>query len=160
MKNTLRDGVDLNSSLTGIAGVHFVAAELAVKGIISAVTSRNAQGIDIIASRPDGSKSISIQVKTSKKCEMHWMLNKKAEDLTARNFFYVFVDLKFGTEKPAFYVVPSAKVARLAKEAHRKWLRMPGRDGRKHADGNMRGFWFDDEKAAARHCNRWDLLGL
>ncbi len=159
-KSFTLDVPDLNSSLTGIAGVHFVAAELAVRGIIAAVTSRNAQGIDLIASKPDGSKSVSIQVKTSKKCKMDWMLNKKAESLASPNFYYVFVDLKFGKEKPEFYVVPSRIVARFARDAHRRWLRMPGQNGRKHADGNMRSFWFYDAKAAARHLNAWNLLRL
>lgn len=53
------------SSLIGIAGAHFVAAELSQRGYIATVTSRNTEGIDVLASSPDGSKTVSIQVKTS-----------------------------------------------------------------------------------------------
>jgi hypothetical protein len=45
-----------NKSLTGIAGAHFVAGELCQLGYIATLTSRNTEGIDILASNFDGSK--------------------------------------------------------------------------------------------------------
>ncbi len=54
-----------NKSLIGIAGAHFVAGELFQQGYIATLTSRNTEGIDVLASSSDGSKTVSIQVKTS-----------------------------------------------------------------------------------------------
>ena len=152
-------------ALTGIAGAHFVAAELSQRGYIATVTSRNTEGIDILASSPDGSKTVSIQVKTSgamhrKSFSRSWMLTRKHEDISSDNLIYVFVDLNPGDKKPDFYVVPSKIVADYVKSGHKKWLKTPGRKGRKHVDTTMRKFDIHDEKAARKYLNRWSNLGL
>ena len=56
----------LEPTLVGVAGEYFVAAELSLRGCLASVTLRNSRGIDIIASSADASKSVSIQVKTTK----------------------------------------------------------------------------------------------
>ena len=88
------------------------------------------------------------------------MLSPKAEHLASRDFFYVFVDLKRGSEKPDFYVVPSRVVAKFARTAHRAWMRAPGRNGRRHKDGGIRSFWIDDDAKAKRYLNNWSTLPL
>ena len=45
-------------------GVYYIATELCRHGIISTVTSRNTEKIDILASNIDGTKAVTIQVKT------------------------------------------------------------------------------------------------
>jgi len=55
----------LESTLVGVAGEYLVAGELSLRGYIASITLRNSRGIDIIASNSDGSKSVSIQVKTN-----------------------------------------------------------------------------------------------
>lgn len=137
--------------MIGIAGVHLVAADLAVNGIIGTVTSRNTQGINRLASRPDGLRNVGVQVKTSACGDLTWMLHQKAEDHQSNDFFYVFVELTSGTERPDFFVVPSRKVARFVKITRQAGLKSPGRGSRKHRDSGMRNFWFDDEKAAAKY---------
>jgi hypothetical protein len=153
-----------SKSLIGIAGAHFVAAELCQRGIIATVTSRNTEGIDILASNQQGSKSVSIQVKTSgpelrKSYSRSWILNNKAEKNFSDNLFYVFVDLKLGNEKPDCYVVPSKEVANYVTKSHSEWLKTPGRNGKKHNDNNMRLFEIDD-KQIPLYLNRWDNLTL
>src|SRR5580704_1943785 len=101
-----------SKALTGIAGAYFVAAELSQRGYIATMTSRNTEGIDLLVSNLDGSRIVSIQVKTSgakqrKRFSRSWMLAKKHEDIFSINLFYVFVDLKEEDKKPDFYVVPS-----------------------------------------------------
>lgn len=54
---------NLESTLIGVAGEYYVAAELTMRGHIATITLRNSGGIDIIASNSDASKSVSIQVK-------------------------------------------------------------------------------------------------
>jgi len=54
-----------SKSLVGVAGTYFVAAELTQKAYIATLTTRNTEAIDILASNPTGSKTVSIPVKAS-----------------------------------------------------------------------------------------------
>ena len=79
----------LESTLVGVAGEYFVAAELSLRGYLASVTLRNSRGIDIIASSADASKSVSIQVKTSKGKAPSWILSKRSEGFFSDSHFYV-----------------------------------------------------------------------
>lgn len=152
-------------SLVGITGAYFVAAELSQLGYVATVTSRNTEGIDVLASSSDGSRTVSIQVKTSgseqrTKFSGSWIMQKKHEGIFSTNFFYVFVDLKPGSEKPDFYVVPSAVVAKYVKQSHANWLRTRSKSGKKHKDNPMRLFEISDDKIALKYLNKWDNLRL
>ena len=72
---------ELEPTLVGVSGEYFVAAELSIRGYLASVTLRNSRGIDIIASNSNASRSVSIQVKTSKKGSPRWILTKKADSL-------------------------------------------------------------------------------
>lgn len=52
-------------ALIGIAGVHFVVADLSRRGMVALPTVRNTAGYDIVVSNPEGTKYANIQVKTS-----------------------------------------------------------------------------------------------
>jgi len=156
---------DKSRALTGIAGAHFVAAELSQQGIIATVTSRNTEGIDVLASNIDGSKVVSIQVKTSaaeqrKRFTGSWILTKKHENILSDNLFYIFVDLNEGDKKPDFYIVPSKVVADYVRTTHQNWLKKPSKKGKKHKDTDMRLFEIDDDKVAEKYLNKWKNLGL
>jgi len=146
----------LDSILTGVAGEYFVAAELAKRGYIASINLKNTRGIDILASNKDASKSVGIQVKTTRYNVYYWMLNEKAEDYYADNLFYVFVNLKGQSQRPDFFIVPSKVVARYIKRSHKKWLKKPSKSGRKHKDTPLRKF-VDKKKA---YLERWDILKL
>jgi hypothetical protein len=148
------------NSLIGIAGVHLVAAELAVNGIIGTVTSRNTEGIDLLASRMDGLKNVGVQVKTSTRKDQTWMLGKKAEVKYSDDFYYVFVELKPGAPGPEYFVLPSRTVARLTKARNKQWLKEPGKNGRKRRPNSIRNFWFTTDHQADKYRRRWDLLPL
>ncbi|MGA2329227.1 MAG: hypothetical protein ABSH05_23445 [Bryobacteraceae bacterium] len=62
----------VSNALVGIAGVHYVAAELSRRGLIALPTIRNTAGYDIIVVTPDGKKHANIQVKTSQKSVKYW----------------------------------------------------------------------------------------
>lgn len=146
----------LPSTLSGVAGEYFVAAELSRRGYIATLTLRNAQGIDIIAAHPSTTRSVGIQVKTSQGRSPAWLASKKVEDARlAKNLFFVFVILN-GFEQPSFYIVPRAIVARYLRDNHARWLSEPKRDGEPRKDTAMRIFRDPD----GEYLDRWDLLGL
>jgi hypothetical protein len=146
----------LSTTLSGIAGEYFVAAELSRRGYVASLTLRNTRGIDILASNADATKSVAIQVKAAQGTKASWLLNKKAEiDTAAENLFYVFIRLN-GLGAPEYHIVPRKDVAKYVRESHQEWLKTPGKGGRVHKDNPMRNFY--DEKNAYR--DRWDLLGL
>ena len=146
----------LESMLVGVAGEYLVAAELSLRGYLASVTLRNSRGIDIIACSADASKSVSIQVKTSKGKARSWLLNKKSEDFFSDSHFYVFVLLKSLETRPDFFVVPSGTVAEYIRTTHREWLKGSKLDGAPLKDTDMRKF-YDPE---GQHLERWGVLGL
>ena len=146
----------LESTLVGVAGEYFVAAELSVRGYLASVTLRNSRGIDIIASNSDASRSVSIQVKTSKKGTPRWILTKKADSFFADNHYYVFVVLHAVGQHPDFYVVPSKIVAESTSTSHREWLEGKKKDGSSRKDSSMRVF----EDKEGKYKEAWSLLGL
>ncbi len=146
----------LTRGLSGAAGEYYVAAELSRRGYIATITLRNTENIDILASRPDGSKTVGIQVKTIQGGGKEWILDKKAENLSKENMFYVFVSLNGLKERPAFHVVPSAVVARNCADSYKKWLAGSKRDGSARKDTDMRDF-NDVENA---YLEAWEKLGL
>jgi len=145
-----------SSQLTGVAGEYYVAAELSRRGYVASVTLRNARGIDILASSADGSKTITIQVKTRSDYKKDWPLSAKAETLYNAKLFYVFVSLNDGQSPPDYHVVPSKMVATFVRNDHKRWLETPGKRTQTHKDNAMRKFRDPD----GVYKNRWASLGL
>src|SRR5690348_15087015 len=145
-----------SSVLIGVAGEYYVAAELSARGYIASITLRNTRGVDILCSNADASRSVGIQVKTNRKSNRAWILNKKAEDYFADNLYYVLVTLNNRQRHPDFIAVPSKTVARFVKEGHAAWLQTTSRSGQPHVDTPIRQFTDPQEE----YLGRWDLLGL
>lgn len=146
----------IDSILAGISGEYFVAAELSKRNLIASITLRNTRGVDILCSDSNSKKSIGIQVKTSHGSNRTWILNQKAEEYYGENLFYVFVNLNDNKKHPDFFIVPSKIVSNTISKSHKKWLKTPGKNGRKHKDNPMRKF-HDPE---GTYLNKWDILGL
>lgn len=146
----------LESTLVGIAGEYFVAAELSLRGYLASITLRNSRGIDIIASSSDATRSVSIQVKTSSGNVPKWMLKQKSESFSADNHFYVFVLLREVGVRPDFHIVPSQVVAEYVTTSHRQWLAGTKADGSPRKDSRMRNFRDPDQQ----YKEAWDLLNL
>ncbi len=66
----------LSSTLCGVAGEYFVAAELSRRGYIASITLRNTRGVDILASNADATKSVGVQVKTNQRGVAEWILDE------------------------------------------------------------------------------------
>src|SRR5690606_29803912 len=95
--------------------------------------------VDILCSDPECSRFVHIQVKTfapnarGGTCQV----GLKAETDYGGNFFWVLCGLpRAHTERPQFYVIPSAVMARHVRLSHKKWLVTPGRNGRPHNPEN------------------------
>ena len=144
----------LESTQVGIAGEYLVAAELTLRGYVAAITLRNTRGMDIIASTNDGSRSVSIQVKTSSGKKPKWVLTRKAESYFDDNHFYVFVALGNLDERPSYHIVPSKVVADYVATSHKAWLAGTKKGGAKRKDSSMRNFADPDHK----YQDQWHTL--
>lgn len=151
----IRSSARLPSTLSGIAGEYFVAAELSRRGYIASLTLRNTRGVDILASNLDATKTVGIQVKSAQGKAKSWMLNSKVERDEAPNLFFVLVRLN-QLEAPEYYIVPREVVAKYVRENHEIWLNTLGKKGQVHADTQIRQFT-DPENI---YLGRWELLGL
>ena len=74
----MMNNTKLNKQLSGVAGEYYVAAELSRNGYLAAITLRNSDRIDILASDVHAKKQLAIQVKTTQG-KNTWILNKKFE---------------------------------------------------------------------------------
>ena len=146
----------IEPNIAGVAGQYFVAAELSRRGIVATITLRCTQGIDILAARVDGSKTIGIQVKTNQGGKQEWLLNQKCETLRGEDLFYVFVNLNGATNEPTFHIVPSGHVAKAIKKNHRLRTEASAREGKPRVDNLLR-FFSDVEK---KFLGKWKSLGL
>ena len=130
----------LSKQLSGITGEYYVAAELSRRGYLAAITLRNSDGVDILASNYSGEKTFSIQVKTTQN-KKKWILTKKVEDDKTENKFYVFVNIPNELDSlPEYYIVKAKDLATKIYEGHRNWLKERGRNGRIRKDSNVRQF--------------------
>jgi hypothetical protein len=105
-------------SEVGVAGVHFVVAELSRRGWVAMPTIRNTKGIDVLASKEG--LVVEIQVKSSAKWRS-WILSESAQTLDRKNLFYVFVNLN-ENEAPEYFIMPSAVVAEYLNRTNKQRL--------------------------------------
>lgn len=126
----------MNAPLTGTGGTYYVMAQLALKGYHASCTFGNAPFVDILVAAPDGSKSVSLQVKTATEArrwrghgdsravkELQWTLGRRAAKHARTGLFYAFVDLKSFArdEVPDVYIIPSIWI----KEYSAPWVDDP-----------------------------------
>lgn len=150
------ENLKISPGLVGVAGEYSVAAELCRRGYLASITLRNAKNVDILATNALASRTAAIQVKTNQGHKKVWLLNQKAENYHAPNFFYVLVNLGTESRYPEFHIVPSKIVADAVRKSHSLWLKTPGAKGQARKDSTMRQFLDIDDL----YLGRWDLLGL
>ena len=81
----------LTNDLIGVAGVHFVAYRLSLRGLIALPTIRNTAGIDLLVTDPRTGGQASLQVKTSMKKVKFWPTSKPGKCLRGAGCYYVFL---------------------------------------------------------------------
>jgi hypothetical protein len=146
------------TGLTGAAGEYYVAAELSRRDWLATVTIKNSPRADVLAQRPDGSRIVAIQTKTSS--GNSFRLADKDERPESRDHeWYVLVALRGPLDRPSFYIVPRHVIAALAYLEHREWLANTGRlhnfarGVRNENPGRtIRALWVNG------YLERWDLL--
>ena len=77
----------LSNQISGITGEYFVAAELSRRGLIAAITLKNTESVDIIATNKETFNQVFIQVKTTQN-KRSWPLFKKVENNYSDYLFY------------------------------------------------------------------------
>jgi hypothetical protein len=81
----------LDNALIGAAGVHHVASELSLRGLIALPTIRNTCGVDLVAAAPTGTWHANVQVKTSQNKVRVFPLGKRFREFRGSDNYYVFV---------------------------------------------------------------------
>lgn len=112
-----------NKQLLGNFGVFYIATELSKNGIITTITSRNTEKIDILASNANGTKAVTIQVKTRRGKDFpiasyseEPKSRSEGEELIKNtvcpspNKFYAFVSVDENDDVKDYYITPSVEV--------------------------------------------------
>ncbi len=124
------------SQFVGVAGQHYVAYCLSIRGIHAAITLGNVPNVDVVIAKPDGSLALSIQVKTKRwaykgkhygREVSEWDVGPSALNAISDNFWYAFVDLQEDLQEsrgppwnPRVFLVPSMWVRKFVKNASPK----------------------------------------
>ena len=156
-------------SLKGVAGVHFVVAQLSLRGFVALPTTRNLKSFDIVAFQQDLSKVVFLQIKSTDRPKSGWPVYtipadenwqeylKKAISL-GDNFLFIFVELPTADNgEPSFYIVPSRDVADMLIQDITEWLdkhkkSKPARQLLAWGYGGLR------HEIKERYQNNWGLL--
>jgi len=153
------DKEERSTQLTGVSGVHYVAAYLSFLGFHAVPTTRNVQGPDLLVSSLNGAVSLSVQVKTTgwaertrgrgndkKPHHCEWDIGWSSAGLSFPNLYYALVDLREYQGLPNVYILPSSVIhAYFAGGDPATWRR-----ARYHP--------LIDELTPYRNDNGWDLL--
>ena len=147
-------------NLVGTAGEYYVCAELCRQGILAVLTPKNNPLFDVVATATDGSRSVTIQVKTrSIHNKLGWKLGMNiATADKAKGQFIVLVNLH---EKllPGFYVYTPEDFAVKVQSVYEKYISTPKRDGTPRKAVAFR--WFDEISFAPDDHSRkndWSLV--
>ena len=124
------------SQLTGVAGVHYVASQLSFLGFHAVPTTRNVRGPDLLVSNLEGSKGISLQVKTTvwamrtrgsgdqkKPHHYEWDIGWSSAKANYPSLLFALVDLKKFQGLPDVFVVPSKVIFEYFKAGPENWPR-------------------------------------
>lgn len=146
-----------SNNLIGTAGEYFVCAELCRRGYVALLTPKNNPLFDVIASTQDGSRTVSIQVKTrSIHNKQGWKLGKGIT--VTRNALGLFVVLVNLEEEglPEFYVYEYDALAEVVDKNYRAYLAKPKRDGTQRKEVGFRwhdtSYFCDDDRGRR---NNW-----
>ena len=155
-----------DKSLVGAAGEHLVLARLLSRDLLASQAPRGTRKADVLVNPLDGGKPRLIQVKTRSDIgkSLGWHMSLKHESISERDLFYCFVNLEL--INPSVYVIPSRIVAKVVRDSHAEWLKMPGQKGQKHNDTELRrikndyGPNFKTIKAGwmDKYLEKWDQL--
>ena len=131
------------NNLVGTAGEYYVCSELCRQGYLALLTPKNNPIFDVVVTSPDGSNSVSVQVKTrSAHNKQGWKLGT---DITRSNgpagMFVVLVNLVINGA-PEFYIYEYSVLAQRVSAVYMAYISKPKRDGAARKEVGFR--WFDE----------------
>ena len=152
--------ITTSNNLTGCAGEYSVCAELCRHGLLALITPKNNPLFDVVATNPEGSDSVAIQVKTkSIKNKQGWKLGKDIET-PQRNedLFVVLADLR-PDGRTDFYIYEYDVLSKRIRDLYADYMRTPKKDGGQRKEVGFRWFdlkYFTDDDKGRK--NNWDLI--
>jgi hypothetical protein len=131
------------NNLVGTAGEYYVCAELCLQGYLALLTPKNNPLFDVVATVPNGVRSVSIQVKTrSIHNEQGWKFGADiSKGLAPPGLFVVLVNLK-ADSSPEYYIYEYPVLAERVAQVYQEYISKPKRDGTPRKEVGFR--WFDD----------------
>lgn len=150
----------LGKQYSGVAGEYFVAAELSRHGFLAAVTLRNSDSVDILASDESGKHQLAIQVKTTQGKDK-WLLTSKVEleENSSDNKYFVFVNLPSDKNlAPTYSIIKAKELGAFIKKAHKDWLEAPGKNRKDHNARQYEPKWVKEEDGYKAFTNFIDFV--
>ena len=132
------------NNLVGTAGEYYVCAEICMLGYLALLTPKNNPIFDVVATTQDGSRSVSIQVKTrSVKNKQGWKFGGDiAKENASAELFVVLVNLK-SDSSPEFYIYEYPVLSSRVNEVYLEYIKQRKRDGTLRKEVDFR--WFDEK---------------
>ena len=121
-----------SKALIGIAGVHYVVAELSLRGMIALPTTRNTNAYDIVVITQRGDMHANIQVKTSSKRTTFWLMPPIEKIRTGSHDIYVLVRRLDDTNQFEGFMLTGREAKKAVQEAI-AWQRENIRKGTRKA---------------------------
>ncbi len=148
------------NNLVGTAGEYYVCAEICRLGYLALLTPKNNPLFDVVVTAPNGTKSVSIQVKTrSDHNKQGWKLGT---DITAAQapagIFVVLVNLAT-SGAPEFYIYEYSVLSRRVSDVYAAYMAKPKKDGKPRKEVGFR--WFDEVSLVPddrRRKNNWNPI--
>jgi hypothetical protein len=131
------------NNLVGTAGEYYVCAELCMQGYLALLTPKNNPLFDIVATVPEGIRSVSIQVKTrSVRNKQGWKFGADiAKGNAPSGLFVVLVNLR-ANGSPEYYVYEYLVLAERVTQVYQAYIGKLKRDGTPKKEVGFR--WFDE----------------
>lgn len=147
-------------NLIGTAGEYYVCAELCSRGYLALLTPKNNPLFDVVVTTQDGSRSVSVQVKTrSIHNKQGWKLGTDiAVGSKASQFFIVLVNLK-DKGLPDFLIYEPEVLSERVNAVYQEYISKPKKDGMPKKEVGFRWFdeisYTDDDRA---RINNWEPI--
>ena len=141
----------------GRAGKLFVADELSRRGAQVTLDPRN-NASRMVATSPDGTRTVNIQVKTKGPRSKVWQWNidkARDEQHASENDFLILVDLQ--PSEPAYYIVRLRDAAKRKVEVHDAWVKSIGGERPRTKGSPHTAIPVEDVEAGK---DAWHILGV
>jgi hypothetical protein len=131
------------NNLVGTAGEYYVCAELCRRGYLALLTPKNNPLFDVVATNPDGTRAVSIQVKTrSVQNKQGWKLGSPSDPAATPGMTFVVLVNLLDDRLPDFYIYRYPEFAARVTDVFQAYITKPKRSGEARKDPGFR--WFDE----------------